>query len=109
MTEYVYQIREKTLEQTIVVFSAYLTFAKTFMFHTGKWALYCHTHHHLMAGMTSTYSVNVCQGAQSLPVVPMKPSGGVRRYYIAAVEIEWNYAPSGIDKIVGKPLTDEKA
>ncbi|XP_053407301.1 hephaestin-like isoform X2 [Mercenaria mercenaria] len=75
----------------------------------GKWALYCHTHHHLMAGMTSMYSVNVCQGPQSLPVVPMKPSGGCRRYYIAAVEIEWNYAPSGIDKIIGKPLTDDSA
>lgn len=75
----------------------------------GKWALYCHTHHHLMAGMTAMYSVNVCQGPQSLPVVPMKPSGAVRRYYIAAVEIEWDYAPSGIDKIIGKPLDDEKA
>ena len=59
-----------------------------------------------MAGMTATYNVNVCRAPQSLPVVPMKPSGAVRRYYIAAVELEWDYAPSGLDKISGKPLSD---
>ena len=70
----------------------------------GKWALYCHVHHHLMAGMTATYSVNVCPRPQSLQVLPMEPSGAIRRYYIAAVEIEWDYAPSGIDKITGETL-----
>ena len=74
----------------------------------GKWALYCHVHHHLMAGMTATYSVNVCPGPQSLPVVSMTPSGAIRRYYIAAVEIEWDYAPSGIDKIIGEKLGENK-
>jgi FtsP/CotA-like multicopper oxidase with cupredoxin domain len=35
------------------------------------------------------------------------PSGGVTRtYYIAAVEVPWDYAPSGIDKITGKPFDD---
>ena len=59
-----------------------------------------------MAGMTATYSVNVCPGPQSLPVVSMTPSGAIRRYYIAAVEIEWDYAPSGIDKIIGEKLAE---
>ena len=62
-----------------------------------------------MAGMMAFYNVNVCRGPQSLPVVPMKPSGAVRRYYIAAVEVEWDYAPSGIDKIKGASLSDSKA
>ena len=31
-------------------------------------------------------------------------SGQTRTYYIAADEVAWNYAPSGIDKISGKPF-----
>jgi hypothetical protein len=33
-------------------------------------------------------------------------SGNVRRYYIAAEEIEWNYAPSGWDNWLGVRGTD---
>jgi len=31
-------------------------------------------------------------------------SGQTRTYYIAADEVDWNYAPSGIDKVSGKPF-----
>jgi manganese oxidase len=31
-------------------------------------------------------------------------SGKVRTYYIAADEVEWDYAPSGMNKITGKPF-----
>jgi hypothetical protein len=31
-------------------------------------------------------------------------AGQVRTYYIAADEVNWNYAPSGIDKVTGKPF-----
>ena len=34
------------------------------------------------------------------------PSGGtIRRYFIAAEEKLWNYAPSGLNKITGESLT----
>lgn len=32
------------------------------------------------------------------------PDGMVRTYYIAADEVTWNYAPSGIDQVTGKPF-----
>jgi FtsP/CotA-like multicopper oxidase with cupredoxin domain len=33
------------------------------------------------------------------------PLGGViRTYYVAADEVDWNYAPSGIDQMTGKPF-----
>ena len=33
------------------------------------------------------------------------PLGGkVRTYYIAADELDWDYAPSGIDQMTGKPF-----
>ncbi|KAL4232107.1 hypothetical protein ACF0H5_009683 [Mactra antiquata] len=98
-------VNGRTMDSNIIIpglgFTAYMH-----PDNVGRWAVYCHTHHHLMAGMTAMYNVNVCQGPQSLPVVPMNPSGAERTYYIAAVEIEWNYAPSGVDKITGKSLSD---
>jgi FtsP/CotA-like multicopper oxidase with cupredoxin domain len=34
-----------------------------------------------------------------------QPQSRVRTYYVAADEVEWEYAPSGIDQISGKPFT----
>jgi hypothetical protein len=37
--------------------------------------------------------------------VSPKPAGGkVRTYYVAADEVEWDYAPEGIDHMTGKPF-----
>ncbi len=39
--------------------------------------------------------------------VTPKPGGGkVRTYYVAAEEVEWDYAPDGIDHMTGKPFED---
>jgi manganese oxidase len=35
---------------------------------------------------------------------PSMSSGKVHTYYVAADEVEWDYAPSGINKITGKPF-----
>lgn len=32
----------------------------------------------------------------------------VRTYYVAAEQVEWDYAPSGMNKITGAPFTDEE-
>jgi FtsP/CotA-like multicopper oxidase with cupredoxin domain len=35
---------------------------------------------------------------------PCAAQGKVRTYYVAADEVEWDYAPSGIDQITGQPF-----
>ncbi len=37
------------------------------------------------------------------------PSGVTRTYYIAADEVVWDYAPSGMNKITGKPFGEAEA
>jgi len=43
--------------------------------------------------------LGVAQQARSTPA-----SGKVRTYYIAADEVEWDYAPDGVDHMTGKPF-----
>lgn len=39
--------------------------------------------------------------------IPTKFQGVTRTYYIAADEVKWNYAPTGINGITGIPLADD--
>ena len=66
----------------------------------GEWALVCRTNDHYSAGMLAKYTVQKHCGTAPT----MKPSGTVRRYYIAAVEVEWDYAPTEQDVLGGMPL-----
>jgi len=44
-------------------------------------------------------------GVLPSPTPPdFKWNGEVRRYYVAAEEVEWNYAPTGWDNCLGVPL-----
>lgn len=45
--------------------------------------------------------------ARAQKIQPTFPGGKIRSYFIAAVETEWNYAPSGIDQMTGKPFEGE--
>ena len=65
----------------------------------GDWALVCRTNDHYSAGMQAKYKVNTCNRNPEL-----KTPGKTRRYYIAAFEMEWDYAPSGLDALDGKKL-----
>ena len=38
----------------------------------------------------------------------LKPEGRTRTYYIAAVEQDWDYAPSGLNKAKGIKLADDR-
>lgn len=58
----------------------------------GEWAIVCRTNDHYSAGMLAKYTVKTC-GKTPTTI----PPGMVRRYYVAAVELEWDYAPSGKD------------
>ena len=40
------------------------------------------------------------------PTVQAEISGQTRHYYIAADEVDWDYAPSGVNKITGQPFDD---
>ena len=43
------------------------------------------------------------KGHRDVAIQPQTaPSGQVRTYYIAADELDWDYAPSGIDQIHGE-------
>lgn len=42
--------------------------------------------------------------ATAQQVQPTLPGGKVRSYYIAAVEIDWDYAPDNMDHMTGKPF-----
>jgi FtsP/CotA-like multicopper oxidase with cupredoxin domain len=55
----------------------------------------------LLAFVVLVPSVNLSAAPQMNP----KPEGGrVRTYYVAADEVEWNYAPEGMDHMTGKPF-----
>lgn len=69
----------------------------------GEWAIVCRTNDHYSAGMQAKYKVKPCG-----KVPTTKPPGTVRRYYVAAVEEEWDYAPTGRDVLEGKPLQDSE-
>ncbi len=56
---------------------------------------------YFVLGMLFSFTVQVSAGQQVSP----KPTGGkVRTYYVAADEVEWDYAPEGIDHMTGKPF-----
>ncbi|MCI4391509.1 hypothetical protein PGIGA_G00135300 [Pangasianodon gigas] len=70
---------------------------------TGKWLFGCQVDDHMHAGMQGLYEVSSC--GNTAPTVPS--AGHVRRYYIAAEEILWEYAPSGKNRLTNRPLNEK--
>ncbi|NXV78051.1 HEPH protein, partial [Atlantisia rogersi] len=68
----------------------------------GKWLLSCQINDHIQAGMAALYEVRHC--SQQAPASTLE--GRVRKYYIAAKEVQWDYAPSGLDQSSGKRLSE---
>ncbi|MGH9600158.1 MAG: hypothetical protein ACRD27_09850, partial [Terracidiphilus sp.] len=46
----------------------------------------------------------VCATAICLHAAAPKQTGKIRTYYVAADEVNWNYAPSGRDEAMGTPF-----
>ncbi|XP_051718062.1 ferroxidase HEPHL1-like isoform X3 [Ctenopharyngodon idella] len=67
----------------------------------GKWLLSCQVNDHIQAGMQGFYEVSACGSATS----PAEAPGIERRFYIAAEEMEWNYAPTGMNNMNNASLT----
>ena len=63
----------------------------------GEWAVVCRTNDHFEAGMVAKFRVNKCNSKLTTKVPPTKK----QTFYIAAVEVEWDYGPSGENKING--------
>ncbi|XP_044077458.1 ferroxidase HEPHL1 [Siniperca chuatsi] len=68
----------------------------------GKWQLTCQVNDHLQAGMQAFYEVKSCGSEASSTVM----GGVVRNYYLAAENLLWSYASSGMDLINNVSLTE---
>ncbi|KAG8511404.1 Ceruloplasmin [Galemys pyrenaicus] len=68
----------------------------------GEWMLSCQNLNHLKAGLQAFFQIQDCKKPSSEDNIHGKH---VRHYYIAAEEIIWNYAPSGIDTYTQENLT----
>ena len=69
----------------------------------GRWALTCHVFEDSNSGMSALYNVQECFNFQSPQT---KYTGRVRSYFIAAEEINWEYAPVKRNLADGKSLLD---
>ncbi|XP_007936288.1 ferroxidase HEPHL1 [Orycteropus afer afer] len=58
--------------------------------HAGIFRVFCTTMHHFMRGMNQIYEVNSCGNKDPSE----QPYGMIRTFYIAAEEVEWDYAPN---------------
>ncbi|XP_035290869.1 ferroxidase HEPHL1-like isoform X1 [Anguilla anguilla] len=69
----------------------------------GKWLMGCLVNDHIRAGMQAFYQVLRCGGKNTTEA---SPDGRIRRYYIAAEEQLWNYAPLRTDTSNNLSLVD---
>ncbi|XP_067656246.1 hephaestin-like protein [Haliotis asinina] len=69
----------------------------------GKWLFMCQVNSHITEGMEAFLTVDSCN---DIPRADIRVDN-VRRYYIAAEEVMWDYAPSGRNKYDGGELTEE--
>uniref|UniRef100_A0A5F9CLT1 ferroxidase n=1 Tax=Oryctolagus cuniculus TaxID=9986 RepID=A0A5F9CLT1_RABIT len=58
--------------------------------HAGIFKVFCSTLHHFARGMAQIYEVNSCGNKDPSE----QPYGMIRTFYIAAEEVEWDYAPN---------------
>uniref|UniRef100_A0A8D0F6S1 Ceruloplasmin n=1 Tax=Strix occidentalis caurina TaxID=311401 RepID=A0A8D0F6S1_STROC len=68
----------------------------------GRWLLSCQINDHIQAGMGALYEVRPCSRQAPASVL----GGRVRKYYIAAKEVQWDYGPSGLDQHSGHRLSE---
>uniref|UniRef100_A0A673KH19 ferroxidase n=1 Tax=Sinocyclocheilus rhinocerous TaxID=307959 RepID=A0A673KH19_9TELE len=84
------------------LFSATFATAEMVPATIGTWLLNCQVNDHLKAGMQALFKVSSCKDEMNSTV---HLSGKIRKYFIAAEKIRWDYAPSGMDKLTNESLT----
>ncbi|XP_060098309.1 ceruloplasmin isoform X1 [Heteronotia binoei] len=90
-------------KDTINLFPATFVDALMVAKNEGEWLLSCQVNDHIEGGMQAIFEVKNCQS----PAPSSKGTSNVRHYYIAAEEILWNYAPSGINNFTGEELISD--
>nr|XP_020637515.1 ceruloplasmin [Pogona vitticeps] len=89
---------------TISLFPATFVDAVMVPQNDGEWLLSCQVNDHIEGGMQAIFEVKNCN--HHAPSV--QKGQKVRQYYIAADEIIWNYAPSGINNFTGEKLIQDE-
>ncbi|XP_036602582.1 ferroxidase HEPHL1 isoform X1 [Trichosurus vulpecula] len=79
-----------THRDTLALFPHMATTAFMQPDHAGIFKVFCSTMDHFTRGMKQMYEVSGCGNMAPLE----KPYGMIRTFYIAAEEIEWDYAPN---------------
>lgn len=76
----------------------------------GSWALDCRVNNHFAGGMRAIYHVRDCGGHNGYPPKSLGIYGPkkVREYFIAAIEVEWNYAPINRHIVDGSNLLENE-
>nr|XP_003218241.1 PREDICTED: ceruloplasmin [Anolis carolinensis] len=69
----------------------------------GEWLLSCQVNDHIEGGMQAIFEVKNCKHH-----VPSSRNTKIRRYYIAAEEVIWNYAPSGLNNFTGEEVIHDE-
>ncbi|XP_075412020.1 ceruloplasmin isoform X2 [Tenrec ecaudatus] len=87
---------------TINLFPATLLDAFMVAQNPGEWMLSCQNLNHLKAGLQAFFQVRDCKKSAAENGAL---NNAVRHYYVAAEEIIWHYAPSGIDVFTKENLT----
>ncbi|KAM4047114.1 ferroxidase HEPHL1 [Anomaloglossus baeobatrachus] len=67
----------------------------------GSWMLSCQVNDHIQAGMMGLYNVGTCGHPPTALTFD-----NVKKYFIAAEKIMWNYAPNNYDRFTHKALDD---
>ncbi|XP_050977293.1 ferroxidase HEPHL1 isoform X1 [Labeo rohita] len=84
------------------LFSATFATAQMVPATIGTWLLNCQVNDHLKGGMQALFKVSSCKDEMNSTVYL---SGKIRKYFIAAEKVWWDYAPSGMDKLTNQSLT----
>ncbi|XP_063286765.1 ferroxidase HEPHL1 [Pelobates fuscus] len=67
----------------------------------GKWMLSCQVNDHIQAGMLGLYNVSTCGKDIVSP-----STGTVKKYYVAAELVLWNYGPTNYNTFTGDLLNE---
>ncbi|XP_046333046.2 hephaestin-like protein [Haliotis rufescens] len=82
----------------------------TLMSHIGNWGIFDRNTDHFKAGLSMLYEVKNCDYLHpALLSYTHLPNPPKRQYYIAAMETEWEYAPSKKSVVDDSELTDPKS
>ncbi|CAB1333332.1 unnamed protein product [Coregonus sp. 'balchen'] len=90
---------------TLSLFPATFVTAAMVPLASGKWLLSCQVNDHLQAGMQALYEVVSCDSGGGVSPSAAPTAGPVRKYYLTAETITWDYAPTSTDTHTNLSLT----